>query len=1105
MTKRSLTVLIIVLCCSSPASPASRGMTPSAEDPYLSALALMGRSRYEEALAVLGTMIKEDSTRGRAAQKILEISRYLKDTGRAKAIFEQLLRENPSNAAALFGLGLYFSGNEDFDRALENIKTAIARDSRSPHYFQAFVNASERSKQLAAAEAAVKDIAGKEPGNFAPLYGLAFLRYRQGKRDEALSVLDRAIRVDPAEPLAYRLKCDVLADNSQHKEMLALALDKVKLAEGRDPDLQIDFYSRISSALNVLGRYQESFEYDRKGFDLATSIGNKKSVGTTLGNMGVYYANTGNIPEAMKLFLEKLAVMKELDDRAEQVGTLSNIGALYDWQGNVPKSIENYAEALKILEKLDDRPKRGLIMGNMGAAFEKLSDYAKALDYYHQALKIFEDIKDKGDAAWILGNLGTIATKLGNDTEALAYFEKALAILQEVGNRKYEGWALGTMGVIYKRMGDPQKSIQFLERALTIAREIGDKRIEVDHLANIGSHYQEAGDYEKSAESLLQALTIAEQIGNKISLTEIHILLGILRRDQKDYGRSIDEYEKALKIAKDIGVPRTIWNSEWGLAVAYGKKEAYSEAIRHYRNALDIVESVRGKLATQEQRTGFLGETIKIYEGLINLLFRSREQGPTVEAVAESYHLAERAKARAFLELLAETKVDLASAMSNELEDEEKKLQVRLTDLQGKLLDPEIKAADKEEVYKELQGIESRYQEFIGELRRKSPEYAALAYPEPCSLAEVQNRVLDRGTYLVEFFLGEDNVYLWVVSRNKVLRALSFPREHEVFKKVEDYQTQIAQRRIDFDFRLGKEIFDVLMKESLRDVPVSARLIIVPDGLLLRFPFEALVKDIEGGVPRFLLEYYTLCYAPSASVLAELMGRKGQRPAGQVDLLALGNPMIDAEGNSDRALLEPLRAGARPAPLPFAEDEVSSIGRLYQQKGKRSELLVGDQALEEVLKSSDVGRFKTVHLATHGFIDDRVPALSGLLLAPSRTPDGEDGYLRLNEIFHLKMNADLVVLSACETALGKEVRGEGMVGLTRAFFYAGARSVVASLWMVNDQSTALLMEDFYGQYLKGEDASAALRRAKLVLLRGTDSRFRHPFFWAPFVMMGPSR
>jgi len=158
--------------------------------------------------------------------------------------------------------------------------------------------------------------------------------------------------------------------------------------------------------------------------------------------------------------------------------------------------------------------------------------------------------------------------------------------------------------------------------------------------------------------------------------------------------------------------------------------------------------------------------------------------------------------------------------------------------------------------------------------------------------------------------------------------------------------------------------------------------------------------------------------------------------------------------------------------------------------------------VEGVIKSGAERPFKILHFATHGFIDDRVPALSGLLLAPGAAPNGDDGYLRLNEIFNLKMDADLVVLSACETALGKEVRGEGMVGLTRAFFYAGARSVIASLWMVSDQSTALLMEDFHAHYLRGDGVAAALRRAKLGLLKGKDPRHRHPFFWAPFVVMG---
>jgi CHAT domain-containing protein len=218
----------------------------------------------------------------------------------------------------------------------------------------------------------------------------------------------------------------------------------------------------------------------------------------------------------------------------------------------------------------------------------------------------------------------------------------------------------------------------------------------------------------------------------------------------------------------------------------------------------------------------------------------------------------------------------------------------------------------------------------------------------------------------------------------------------------------------------------------------------------------------------------------------------------------LGNPAFDTAGKETQPDLEYLRAGAAFQPLPYAEEEVSSIGRLYRSKKKDAEVFVKEDARESLLKSGAGRPFKVLHLATHGFVDDRIPALSGLLLAPGAAPDGEDGFLRLNEIFQLKLGADLVILSACETALGKEVRGEGMIGLTRAFFYAGARSVVASLWMVSDRSTALLMREFHAHLLDGEDAPAALRRAKLGLLKSKDPRFRHPFFWAPFIVIGRS-
>ena len=1104
MRKQILAILPFLLVCSGLASGDPQGKTIISADPYRSALKLIGLGQYEGALTALQAIVKEDPTSARAAQKIVEVSRYIKETGRAKAFFEQVIKEKGTNAAAFHGLAVYHFLQEDWRQALESDQKAIGLFPRSPYFFQVLVNSSERLKQLAEAEALISGISGKDPGNPAALYGLAYSSSKQRRWDEALERAEKAIKIDPGEPLYFRLKCDVFKGMGRNKELVALGLDGERTLAGTDPDAMIDIFTRISSAYNVLGQYQNALEYDQKALELARQIGNKRSEGIALGNVGVFYAMTGDLPEAKKRFQDKLTVMKGLDEKTEQVAVLSNIGAVNDWQGNVQGSLESYGEALRILEGLDDPSKKALLMGNMGAAYEKLSDYPKALDFYHQALKIFQEIQDKGDTAWMLGNIGAISSKLGNDAEALDYFGKALPIMQEIGNRKYEGWILGTMGAIYKSSGNRQKSSEFLGRALEIAREIGDKRLEVDHLANMASNCREDGELEKAAEYLNQALGLAEELGDKVSIAEAHLLMGIVLRDRKDYDRSIDEYQKALEIGKEIGVPRLIWNSEWGLAVSFEKKGQLEEALGRYKNAMDSVEKIRGRLITQEQKVGFLGETINIYEGLIRLLFKLRGQDSSRDCVAESYHLAERAKSRAFLELLAETKVDLASGLSQELESEEKRLEVQLTGIQQKLQDPEMKLPEREALYEELRGVESRYQEFIRELRSKSPEYAATVYPEPLTLSDVQRRLLDKNTYLVEFFLGADDVFQWVVSRNKVLSVRSLPRGHEVFEKMQDYQTQIAQRKINLDVRLAKNIYDVLLKEALRDVPASARLIIVPDGLLLRFPFEALVREIRGGRPRYLLEYYTLSYAPSASVLAEVAARKGPQAVRPVDLLALGNPVFEGEGKQGRAQLEYLRAGASLQPLPYAEEEVSSIGKLYQSNRKETELYVRDKALESVLKSGAGRPFKILHLATHGFVDDRVPALSGLLLAPGAGPDGDDGYLRLNEIFHLKMNADLVVLSACETALGKEVRGEGMVGLTRAFFYAGARSVIASLWMVSDKSTALLMEDFYAHYLKGEDAATALRRAKLGLLDGKDPRYRHPYFWAPFVFMGPS-
>lgn len=1072
---------------------------------YIAALKLIGQAKYDQALNALKDIIKRDFTFSRAFRKIVEIYKVKDELDSAKDYFEKLLQEDKNNPGAYYGLGLYYKEKKDFLKAVECYKKAIELFSESPYFYSALINSSRELKKLDETESYLKNILKNEPNNASAHYGMGFLYFKQKKWDEALQYSDKAIELNPNLILPYRLKCDVLESISKYKEMFALALDKVKMCENRDPDLQIDFLTRVSKAFGVFGKYQDSLEYDKKALNLAREIGNKKSEGIILGNIGVHYGQIGEFQEALKYFNQKLTITKEIGDRGEEAHILTNIGVVTGWLGDFRKSLEWYKKALRIIEELANPVRKGWILGNIGVVYETLADYPKSLNYYHQALKIFKDIKNKENESWMLANIGAVTAKLGNNKEALEYFMRALKIMQETGDKKYEGWVLGTIGAIYKDLGELDDSLEYLKMALDIAREIGDRRLEITHLGNLGSVYQKIGEFDKSANCLNQGLKIAEQIEEKMSEADSLILLGILYRELKNLEKSIDYFNKALIKGNEMSAPRIVWNAEWGLALSYEIENKYYEAIKHFQGAINTVESIRGKLETEEQKIGFLREKVKIYEGLINLLFKLREKDKdsAKEYVQKSFHVAERAKSRAFLDLIAEAKVAPTTGLPAGLESEEKNLQNQLTNIQQKLMDPKIKEAEREKLYNELHAIESKYNDFILELRKKSPRYASLVYPEPYTLDKVQRELLDEKTFIIEFFIGEENSFLWVISKDRILWFDTFPSESEFFEKIASYQNQISQRRIKLDFHLGKELFDVLLKDALEQIPVASHLIIIPDGLLLRFPFEALVKELKKEKPRYLLEDFTITYAPSASVLGEIKTLQKEKIDKPIDFFAMGNPIIEEEGKVESAAVEFLRSsGIQLISLPYAEEEVFSISDVYKNRGKKTEVYVEEKALEEVVKSGNMDQYKVIHFATHGLIDDKVPTLSGILLAPSREPEGDDGFLRLNEIFNLNLNTDLVTLSACETALGKETRGEGMIGLTRAFFYAGARSIIASLWMVSDQSTSKLMEDFYRNYATGKKPQEALRLAKLKLLKSEDIFYNHPFFWAPFVIIG---
>jgi CHAT domain-containing protein len=413
--------------------------------------------------------------------------------------------------------------------------------------------------------------------------------------------------------------------------------------------------------------------------------------------------------------------------------------------------------------------------------------------------------------------------------------------------------------------------------------------------------------------------------------------------------------------------------------------------------------------------------------------------------------------------------------------------------LRTKLLSPTLNKAQRENLQRELVEAEDDLTERRLQAELNNPG-RRLVFSKPATLKQLQSQVLDDGETVVEFFLGKDRSIVWLISRDTVGFDI-LPGRSEIEEKVRQYMNDlsVAPANLHLQLRLSKqramaeELFNMLFGKLAGQLPLNSRLIVIPDGLLNYVPYESLVHN-----GRYLIEDHQISYLPSASLI-ELLRQPPKSASArdeQLDLLALGDPTFAGRQAWDWDIPNLSR-------LPRTRDEVEYISSLIPRQ--RARLYLGKDSTERAFKQERLHKYKWIHLATHGFIDERNPGHSAVALALDTNND-EDGFLRATEIADLDLDCDLVVLSACETGRGQLSSGEGIIGLSRSFFMAGARSVVVSQWAVSDISTAQLMKDFYQQLVNGAAKPAALREAKLRMLHG-GSETRHPYYWAPFVII----
>ena len=870
----------------------------------------------------------------------------------------------------------------------------------------------------------------------------------------------------------------------------------------------------------------EALASSHQAEQIARELGDRPATAAVLLVVGRLIERAGDLVAARTTFEQSLTISHSLDNRKAEATSLNDIGRTYGRSNDAEQAAIRFEQALPLLRATGDRLGESGLLNNLGNAYSDLGDFEKSIDSYRRSLAISRELHDAERQAVTLNNIGLREHEVGRDREALAHHLEALALSRESGGKETEARSLNTIGQTYYGLGDFNKALEYHRESLTIRREIGDISGQGTSLENEGRAWHRLGDDGESLRALHEALTIQRSIQEQYHERDTLHNLAVVERDRGD------------------------------LEAAHQDIQA----------TVDLDETLRSRITSPQLRTTFVAAEQNKYELFIDVLERQHQADRASGHDREALQVSERARARVLLDSLLDARVDLTAGVDRALLDRERRLEKDVSEASGQLsralaaakstVEQRQAAADK------VEALTSEFQRLEAEIRRVSPRYAAVTQPEPLSATDIQQRVIDEDTVLLEFALGEERSWLWAVTPRTVAsfelpaRRLLDAAARSLYRRFTARQRRrgeqpepYAARVSAADVQLANEAADLSrmllgsIAGQLNHEWRDKRLAIVASGALEYLPFASLpvprpedpsgarVQTISARSRSFvpLIAQHEIVTIPSASVIAILRHETEGRPRAPNGVAVLADPVFERD---DPRLTAKLRlaatGGAQPPPssaalarsaeiawstrlasrnglsrLPFSRDEANAIVALAGP-GKAFEA-IDFQASRETVLSGALSDYRIVHFATHGVLDSERASLSGLVLSlVDETGKERDGYLRLHDIYNLRLGADLVVLSACQTALGKEFRGEGLVGLSRAFMYAGAPRVVASLWEVNDLATADLMKRFYRAILQRRlPPAAALRAAQLELMQ--EPRWTSPYYWAGFTLLGDWR
>jgi tetratricopeptide (TPR) repeat protein len=917
----------------------------------------------------------------------------------------------------------------------------------------------------------------------------------------------------------------------------------------------------LGSVYQSIGEYANAAECHEQSLVIFRKIGDARAESYALDLLGNVHLTRGEYVKASDCYEKSLEIRRKIGHPKGEAASLNKLGALYLSWGQPAKARKYLELSLEITRKIGDIRGDGASFNKLGEVYQAFAQYDKAMEYFEKSLEITRKIGDvRGEAAG-LRNQGKVHRSWGQYDKALECFKKSLEITRKIGDAKGEASSLTNLGRVYQFWGQHDHAMQCNEKSLEITRKIGDVEGQAASLRSMGIVSVALRKHEEAVQYYEQVLEIENKLGVSTSLTsallaQLYMDMGDLQRAEvfvqkaqkpipagrllllkTDFSGARKIFQELLKKAEEEQHWTSLFVSCTGLGMALEGLGDYTAAAENYKRAIKLAEKERDRLSSGDRDSYF---DVKVrgmsrtapYEGMARVLIMMNQQ-------ASAFRISELSKARAFAEAIARKPSNMPINVPSDVVEKSRQLADRISELESKR-EKAVQYGDRELLeYMESQisQIEGEIRAYRKSLREKFPVYAATMYPTRS--LPLKDSAVRESEWILSYDTTDSGLLIYLVHGKQLVRGILKPiRKTDVEDLVRKFRTPLVLESSDnyrqrleklrsFDFSYGNKLANLLLGDILPDLPVSEPVIIIPDDSLADLPFEMLVLNQGGRIEEkdsipctvdahFFGDRNPVSYYQSVTALT-LARTFGTKQIHGSKLLVIADPVTDPyderitpdavakvatvtetpSKNTEIALLNG-RSGLPLARLIQTKDLVEHLARINSS----SEMLTGFDASKQKFLG-EVGprlsEFKHIVFATHGSYGSDEGAISEPVLYLTLIPQGTDGVLRMSEVMGLKLNADLVALTACQSGLGKKVPGEGIMGMGRAFQYAGARSVLMSLWSVQATAATKLVETFYRKHMEGKDKLEALTLARNEIRK---NGFDHPFFWAGLILAG---